>query len=329
MGLLLVVAALIAGALQLQRKFSNDQVFLVLHKCCTYILAFFLLKYGFDKLFHFQFYPPEPNTLFTPIGSLTKDILFWSTMGSSNSYNTFMGLIEVLPGFMLLWKRTRLLAALIGLGVLINVFALNIGFDITVKLLSLYLVLLTLFVLIPWAHVLINIYFQNGENEGENNQLDLEIKPFTKRVLKGGIVLLFILELITPYADAGSFSGVDYSKIPYFGSYELANPEIGFMGDTTLRRIHIHSKGYLITESINETFTDYPIRTSSLDKKIFFKDLELILSIKHLKNHITFSWSDMGEIKRLLVQKIDLDKLPLRNDSTHWTVDGLMNSSKE
>ena len=76
--------------------FKNDyskNVSTFTHVAIVYILIFYLLKYGADKLFKHQFYIPEPNTLHTPLGYLSKDILFWSSMSSSYLYNLFMGLI--------------------------------------------------------------------------------------------------------------------------------------------------------------------------------------------------------------------------------------------
>jgi hypothetical protein len=147
--------------------------------------------------------------------------------------------------------------------------------------------------------------------------------------MKGAAILIFALELMTPYIDSGSFSGADYNKIPHFGSYEITNPEIGFLGDSTLRRIHIHSKGYLITESMDGEFTDHAIRTSSLGNKIIFRDIELAISVEQRKNHLAFSMSENGRKEPLLVRKIDIDSLPLKDDRAHWTVDGLMNSSRK
>ena len=111
----------------------------------VYYLAIVLMKYGFDKLFKAQFYLPEPNILYTPFGKLDKDILFWSTMGTSYSYNLFMGFMEILPGLFLLFKRTREIGLIISFGVLLNVFAINLSFDISVKLFSAFLLLINLY----------------------------------------------------------------------------------------------------------------------------------------------------------------------------------------
>jgi hypothetical protein len=105
----------------------------------TFYLSVIMLKYGFDKIFKAQFYLPEPNTLFTPLGLLDKDIAYWSTMGASRVYNVFMGLAEVIPAILLFFSRTRIFGLFILLGVLTNVVFVNFGFDISVKLYSSFL----------------------------------------------------------------------------------------------------------------------------------------------------------------------------------------------
>lgn len=46
----------------------------------SYYLSFVLFIYGANKIFKCQFYEPEPNILFTPLGYLSKDILYWSAL---------------------------------------------------------------------------------------------------------------------------------------------------------------------------------------------------------------------------------------------------------
>ena len=45
-----------------------------LHTGVAWFLALQLLQYGFDKVFKHQFYLPEPNTLYTPLGLLPPDL---------------------------------------------------------------------------------------------------------------------------------------------------------------------------------------------------------------------------------------------------------------
>jgi hypothetical protein len=98
------------------------------------ILFFFLFKYGWDKITKGQFYMPEPNTLFTPFGKLSKDIAYWSLVGSSYPYTVSLGIIEVVAALLLLFKRTQFLASLLAVVIFGQVVLINFSFDISVKL---------------------------------------------------------------------------------------------------------------------------------------------------------------------------------------------------
>jgi hypothetical protein len=67
-------------------------------------LAVVLMKYGFDKIFKAQFYLPEPNILYSRFGNLDKDILFWSTMGTSRFFSISTGILEL---FTAVWFLLR------------------------------------------------------------------------------------------------------------------------------------------------------------------------------------------------------------------------------
>ena len=159
--LLLILAIFFSVIISKIKLVNNEKWSEIIHTTITFFLAFFLLKYGADKIFKHQFYDAEPNTLFTPVGHLSKDILFWTSMGSSYSYNLFMGIIEIIPAFLLLWKRTRMLGAIISVGVLGNILVLNYSFDITVKLLSSLLFLSSIYILSKYFNLLWSVLISN------------------------------------------------------------------------------------------------------------------------------------------------------------------------
>lgn len=308
--------------LEKQKRFSKEQIKQFLHTSAAYILALFLLKYGVDKLFQFQFYAPEPNTLFTPLGMLSKDILFWSSMGTSASYNTFMGLSEVIPAILLLHNRTRLLGGLIALGVLINVFAINFGFDITVKLLSSYLVIVALFIILPYLRIL-TVFFLSESGSFEKPTLRLHLNPKLRFVLKSLIVILIFAEVLFTYIQAGSFNGREMEKIAYHGSYELTEDDVSLFGHDALHRIHIHSKGYFILEDQHGDFFDFPMWIGS-DESIIIRQENAQILVLETNSSVTFIFHENGEKKTVLAREIHLDSLPARDDSFHWTVDGML-----
>ena len=102
----------------------------------SYYLALQLFEYGFSKIFKWQFYLPEPNTLYTTMGNTYHDLMYWSTMGISRPYTIFAGVAEIIAACLLLFKRTRLVGALLAFFILVNVVAINFSYDISVKILS-------------------------------------------------------------------------------------------------------------------------------------------------------------------------------------------------
>lgn len=322
-GILLILAFGFGFLLQNQNRFTPIQINQFLHTASAYILSFFLLKYGVDKLFQFQFYAPEPNTLFTPLGMLSKDILFWSSMGTSSSYNTFMGLLEIIPAFLLLHHRTRLLGGLIALGVLVNVLAINFSFDITVKLLSMYLVLTSIYVISPFLKKLYAFFILQVESSLKSEKR-IQLKPNIRLMVKSLVIGLLFTEVLFSYVQMGSFNGRTVSKITHYGSYEILDWEPEILGYKHLRRIHIHNKGYLILEDENGNFVDLPIRIAP-DNSIIVRKENTQIRVAKEGSKVDFYVLKKGEVDEILsTEKIKIVQLPARDDGFHWTVDGLI-----
>src|SRR5687768_1950688 len=84
-------------------------------------LAASLFEYGMTKVIPTQFPAPPLATLVTPVGDLTLSALLWTSIGSAQPYEIFTGCVEVLAGVLLLFPRTAVLGAAIGLVALIQV----------------------------------------------------------------------------------------------------------------------------------------------------------------------------------------------------------------
>lgn len=114
-----------------------------------YYLSVNLIAYGMVKVFPLQFPPPTFDRLLQPYGDSSPMGLLWTFMGASPTYVMFAGAAEVVAGLLLAWRRTTLLGALLGAGVLANVVMLNFCYDVPVKLFSSHLLAMALFLLLP------------------------------------------------------------------------------------------------------------------------------------------------------------------------------------
>jgi uncharacterized membrane protein YphA (DoxX/SURF4 family) len=124
-------------------------------------LACEMLTYGFDKVFPLQFGSLTLTRLVVPFGSLTPFRLLWGFMAASKGYTIFSGLAETLGAVLLLIPRLTSLGALVSAGVLINVFALNMSYDVPVKLFSFHLLLMAVFLAAPDFPRLANVLVFN------------------------------------------------------------------------------------------------------------------------------------------------------------------------
>src|SRR5262249_26025686 len=83
-------------------------------------------------------------------------------------YQRFAGGAELLGGILLIFPRTTTLGALVCLADMIQVFMLNMTYDVPVKLLSFHLILLSLFLLAPDLKRLTN-FFLNRATEAPDH----------------------------------------------------------------------------------------------------------------------------------------------------------------
>lgn len=114
-----------------------------------YYLVSVLMVYGWIKVFPAQMPPPGPDRLLQPIGDASPMGLAWTFIGASPAYQSFSGAMELLAGFLLIFRRTALLGAMVSFGVMLNVAALNYFYDVPVKLFSTHLVVLSFMLMLP------------------------------------------------------------------------------------------------------------------------------------------------------------------------------------
>ena len=123
-----------------------------------FALAAQMIYFGMVKIIPTQFPAPSLITLLAPVGNLSLQGLLWTSIGASEPYQIFTGIVEVVGGLLLTVPRTTMLGAAICLASMIQVFVLNMTYDVGVKILSFQLVLMSLFLLAPDVRLLANVF---------------------------------------------------------------------------------------------------------------------------------------------------------------------------
>ena len=114
-----------------------------------FVLAGQMFYYGMAKVIPAQFPPPGLVTLLKPLGDLAPDDLLWDFVGSSLTYQMFTGWAEVAAGVLLVIPRTAVIGAIIAFADMLQVFVLNLSYDIGLKQTSSHLMFISLFLLWP------------------------------------------------------------------------------------------------------------------------------------------------------------------------------------
>ncbi|QVQ50883.1 hypothetical protein J4H86_18740 [Spiractinospora alimapuensis] len=124
-----------------------------------------LMVYGWSKLLFIQMgFLDYAEALYT-IGEKSPMGLLWTFTAYSPAFQFLSGLVEVIAGVLLIWRRTVWLGGLLGAGAMGFVFLLNLFYDVPVKLLALLLAVVALLVLAPEMRRLTR--FVLGRDPGE------------------------------------------------------------------------------------------------------------------------------------------------------------------
>jgi hypothetical protein len=124
-------------------------------------LAATMFSYGIVKVIPLQMPAPFLTRLIEPYGNFSPMGVLWAFVGTSRAYEITVGWAELLGGTLLLLPRTTTLGALICLADALQIFLLNMAYDVPVKLFSFNIIGFALFLLAPEAHRLANVFLFN------------------------------------------------------------------------------------------------------------------------------------------------------------------------
>ncbi|ASS48392.1 MAG: hypothetical protein A3D31_08490 [Candidatus Fluviicola riflensis] len=290
--------------------FRTDRTALVVMR---YYLVLELWEYGWIKLTKMQFYLPEPNTVYTQLGALSKDIAYWSVMGSSPSYVIFMGVMELIAGSLIVIKRTRFIGLLLALGIFINVVMVNFSFDISVKLFSISLLFFTVVLLLQfpdqWRMLL---------------QLPVKSKPLRLtqerpyyRWGRALVLSLFVVESVYPSIITGSMNDDDLPRPDYHGAYSVAE-------HSNLTRVYVHRQDYVIFENKQHDHLSLKIVSKTTGELNLIDEetkAQSKLSIRKTSHGFWALWQGDSHNDTLFLRPLPYRELPLVESSFHWFSD--------
>lgn len=287
-------------------KKTQDKIIAVVKIISCYYLIFVLLSYGLNKIFLAQFPKPDVNILYSNVGILQKDILYWSVLGLAPVYTFFIGVIECLIAVLVFFKKTRLIGLLLALTSFIYIFIINISFDISVKMYSFLLIIITIYQLFFYQNeikkVLENLFSKTSK---QTNSLQIALKTF--------VFLTFLSVLLVPYLiniQTNKTASEAYSLESFSCDDNLKLKNI--------KRLFILNDGFAVFENTNEEMIDY--RIVRFDSHLVLEKQQNITTFvikSKNKNSLTLEHANCTYFFKIL----PVEELPVFTHKNHLFID--------
>jgi hypothetical protein len=242
-----------------------------------FALAGQMINYGMAKVIPLQMPYPSLTRLLQPFGSFSPMGVLWTSIGAAPAYEIFAGCAEVVGGLLLIIPRTATLGALICLADMIQVFMLNMTYDVPVKLFAFHLILLASFLLAPDLPRLVNVLFTNRAiPPSTQTQLFRSVRA-NRIALLTQIVLGLWLVGMNAYTVRKYWSifGGRAAPSPLYGIWEVNRMSIDeqqrpplLTDDSRWRRAIFDFPGQMAFQRMDDSFAYYPASVNLGDKTL-------------------------------------------------------------
>mgnify|MGYP000052315592 CR=1 FL=1 len=291
-----------------------------------------MLLYGLGKVFKGQFPDHSFEKLVQTVGELSPMGLAWTFMGHSHGYNIFIGLAEVLGGTLMLSRKTTTLGSIIIVGVMSNVFMMNLTYDIPVKIVSAHIVFFSLILILADQKRLVDFFIRNEQvskkqiqstfKQARTNSIVSSIKKIVV-VLIVGIVMIQLLvqfDITEQLKEKSEISGLWKTQL-FEKNGELLPPLI-----TDSYRWHyliVEKKREAVVKKMTGELDRFQMRIDTVEKQVWFStkidsaSLSLSYEIPEA-NRLELNGIVGGDTLKISLQKRGLDDFRLINRGFHW-----------
>ena len=326
-----IVGFIIWSVLDRRRPSYND-LFYWFRTILRVFVSFFMILYGFAKVFLVQFNEPSLLDLLQPFGDMSPMGLAWAYMGYSPAFEIFTGLLEVIAGFLLISKRTQTLCALFVVGIMTHVAVMNLCFDIPVKIFSIHLALMGLVLLLSDIKRFQYVFFRK-----HNIELSTDYRPINPRFNKA-IRVFKICSLSFIILGAIALRGLiyleqrkDQIRDEFYGIWEVETfikngdtiPPLTTIDDRW-RYMIMETKGRTVIKKMNGSINFYHFKVDSIKNSIsIYKE-----DNTEAANNFYIEQKDSLHLKikglldqdslKIHLKAIDLKDFTLINRGFHW-----------
>lgn len=113
----------------MEAKSNNSNESKWIYDFCRYFVASLIISYGWAKIMGSQFTILD-SELDKPLGSVSGFWLTWHYFGYSRFYGNLIALVQIVCGFLLLYRKSVLIAACVLFGILGNIILIDIFYGV-------------------------------------------------------------------------------------------------------------------------------------------------------------------------------------------------------
>lgn len=233
-----------------------------------YYVGLTLISYGIAKFLIGQFPGPSFYSMDILVGDISPMGLAWRFFGYSDTYKIFMGLSELIAGFLLLLRRTAILGALVAIAVCLNIVLVNFSFDVPVKLFSSHLLFFSILILLPGAKALFDFLILHKSSKLESMSPLFTSKKWKIAWVIANIYLAGVIPLSRMY---GHYSSQEFRAM----ENEWEGLYAGFENESASPWTKIIvEKNYLVLKSEGGTQEFYTIQEIKEGGMVLLKNTE-------------------------------------------------------
>ena len=230
-------------------------------------LATTMVSYGTAKAIPLQMPYPNLTRLLEPYGNFSPMGVLWYSIGASRPYEMFAGTAELVAAIFLFVPALATLGALVALADCIQIFMLNMTYDVPVKLFSFHLILMSVVLLAPEASRLLDVLVFNRRAEPST-------QPPLFRRRRASRIALGLQLAFGAYVLGLSFFGAWQSwktfgggapRPPLYGIWNVEQMQIDGVTRSPLltdwgrwRRLVVQNATALSFQRMDDSFTGYP-----------------------------------------------------------------------
>jgi uncharacterized membrane protein YphA (DoxX/SURF4 family) len=299
-------------------------------------LASQMFSYGIDKVIPLQMPFPYLTKLLEPFGNYSPMGILWFSVGASPAYETFAGSAEVLAALLLLIPGTTTLGALVCLIDMIQIFMLNMTYDVPVKLFSFHLLLLAVFLLLPDLRRLRDFFILNRPADS-SHEFPLFRRAIVDRVFRF-VPLLFgvwvaVLCIYGAYLNWFAFGG-GRQKSPFYGIWNVDKMSVDGQTRSPLlndygrwRRVVFELPVTMTFQRMDDTFSgfvaaiDAPQKKITLSKRNDNKWKAAFTYARPSHDHLLLDGNMDGHTVHMDLSLMDRNKFLLVSRGFHWVQD--------